>query len=76
MDTGLVWVCITSFIAVFVVLVFLAVIMHFMTLVFPVKKLAAVAAGSDDAAIYAAVTSTYTRLYPGMKVTKIDEIKK
>ena len=64
MDTGLIWVCVSALIGVFTILTFLAVTMHIMTLIYPVKKVAAVAAGSDDAAIYAAVPRpmhAYTR---------------
>ena len=76
MDTELLWICIPSFTGVFCVLAFLAITMHVITLIFPAKKMIAGLAGSDDATVYAAVTSTYARLYPGMKVSKIEEIKK
>jgi len=75
MDTKLLWICVSSFAGVFGVLAFLAITMHVITSVFPVKKITAQAAGSDDAAVYAAISSTYARLYPGTKVSKIDEIK-
>jgi len=75
MDTKLLWICVSSFVGVFGVLTFLAITMHVITLIFPAKKIIAKVAGSDDAAVYAAVTSTYARLYPGTKVSKIEEIK-
>jgi len=75
MDTQLLWICISSFSGVFCVLAFLAVTMHVITLIFPAKKIIAKAAGSDDAVVYAAISSTYARLYPGTKVSKIEEIK-
>ncbi|MEW6672714.1 MAG: hypothetical protein AB1427_13500 [Thermodesulfobacteriota bacterium] len=75
MDTKLLWICVSSFTGVFAVLTFLAVTMHVITLIFPVRKLTAKAAGSDDAVVYAAITSTYARLYPGTKVSNIEEIK-
>jgi len=75
MDTKLLWICVSSFVGVFSVLTFLAITMHVITLVFPEKKITAKAAGTDDGAVYAAITSTYARLYPGTKVSKIEEIK-
>ena len=76
MDTQLFWICVSSFTGVFAVLTFLAVTMHVITLIFPAKKIITKAAGSDDAVVYAAISSTYARLYPGNKVSKIEEIKK
>ena len=75
MDTKLLWICVSSFVGVFSVLTFLAVTMHIITLVFPEKQISK-PAGSDDAVLYAAITSTFARLYPGMKVSNIEEIKK
>ena len=75
MDTKLLWICVSSFTGVFSVLTFLAITMHVITLIFPEKKILAKTAGSDDAVVYAAVSSTYARLYPGTKVSKIEEIK-
>jgi len=76
MDTQLLWICISSFTGVFAVLSFLAITMHVITLIFPEKKLISRAAGSDEAVMFAAISSTYARLYPGTKVSKIEEIKK
>ena len=75
MDTKLLWICVSSFTGIFGVLAFLAITMHVITLLFPAKKIIAKAAGSDEAVVYAAITSTYARLYPGTKVSKIEEIK-
>ena len=71
MQLNLLSMCISSFAAVFTVLTFLAVAMRLIMVIFPEKQIET----ADDAAIYAAVTSTYSRLYPGMKVTNIKEIK-
>jgi hypothetical protein len=71
MQLNLLSMCISSFLAVFTVLTFLAVAMRLIMIIFPEKQIEA----ADDAAVYAAVTSTYSRLYPGMKVTNIKEIK-
>ena len=76
MDTKLLWICISSFVGVFGVLTFLAITMHVITLIFPGKKITAQAAGSDEAAVYAAISSTYARLYPGTKVSKIEKLNK
>ena len=72
MEPNLVMICVSSFIGVFCVLIFLAVAMEVITRVFPQKI---VKAGADDAAIYAAITSTYARLYPGTRIGNIEEIK-
>jgi len=73
MQLNLLMMCIASFTAVFCVLAFLAIAMRLIIILFPEKV---IEAGGDDAAIYAAITSTYARLYPGTKVTGIKEIKK
>ena len=65
-------ICTSSFIGVFSVLVFLAIAMELITRIFPRKI---VKTGADDAAIYAAITSTYSRLYPGMRINNIEEKK-
>lgn len=54
-----------SFLLVFSVLVFLAVIMRIITAAFPpVKK-------DDDSAWLAAIKSAYAEAYPGTKITNI-----
>lgn len=65
-------ICISSFIGVFLVLVFLAVAMEVITRIFP-EKIAS--AGADDGAVFAGITSTYARLYPGTRISNIEEIK-
>ena len=72
MESNLVTICISSFTGVFIVLVFLAVTMEVITRVFP-EKIAS--AGADDAAVFAGITSTYARLYPGTRISNIEEIK-
>ena len=71
MQLNLLSMCISSFAAVFTVLTFLAVAMRLIMIIFPEKQIEA----TDDAALYAAITSSYSRLYPGMKVTNIKEVK-
>lgn len=72
MELNLLSMCISSFLAVFTVLAFLAVTMRLIMVVFPEKQLEG---GGDDAALFAAITSAYARLYPGMRVTNIKEDK-
>ncbi len=72
MELNLLTICVSSFIGVFCVLVFLAIAMEVITRLFP-EKIAG--AGADDAAVFAAITTTYARLYPGTRISNIEEIK-
>ena len=72
MESNLFSMCMASFTAVFLVLTFLAIAMRLIIVIFPEKQ---EDAGDDEAAVYAAITSTYTRLYPGTRVSNIEEIK-
>lgn len=62
-------ICVSAFIAVFIVLTILAIIMRIIIVMFPEEDT------GSDAAILAAIVSTVTRLYPGTKITKIEERK-
>ena len=73
MEASLFSMCISSFVAVFTVLTFLAVAMRLIITVFPEKKVVAVV---DDAPVYAAISSVYAQRYPGYRVTRIEEVKK
>ncbi len=73
MEGSLFLMCLSSFSAVFVVLCFLAIMMRIIIAFFPDKKLVPV---PDDTPIFAAISSVYAKLYPGGRVTKIEEIKK
>lgn len=64
----LISVCISAFIGVFVLLTLLALVMRLIIVLFPEK-------GIDDSAVIAAVTTTVSTLFPGTKITKIEEIK-
>lgn len=55
--------------AVFVLLALLAVVMRVIMIAFPQR------AGKADAAVLAAVASVATGVYPGTKITKVEEIK-
>jgi hypothetical protein len=70
MDSNqLLFVCLSSLLAVFVLLTILAVTMRILVAVFP-EKLA-----KSDAALLAAVTTAVASIYPGMRVTRVEEEK-
>ena len=60
-------VCGIAFGAVFVLLLFLAIVMQLITVLFPVRE------GKLDGTVVAAISSTVASLYPGARVTKIEE---
>jgi len=68
-DPDLLLICTSAFVAVFLLLTFLAVVMRFLIGVFPEER------GGIDAATIAAVTAAATHAYPGMNVTKVEEIR-
>ena len=61
--------CITAFTAVFLLLALLAGVMELIMRIFPQKLV------RTDAVYVAAITSTYYALFPGAKVTRIEESK-
>ena len=65
----LILICLSAFIAVFVILLSLAVIMRLIILVFPVKI------KGTDASIIAAIHSAYNLQFPATKIVKIEEVK-
>ncbi len=67
METNLLAVCGIAFGAVFVLLAFLAVVMQLITILFPARKDALMET------IAAAISVTAASLYPGARVTKIEE---
>ena len=70
MDTQqLLFICISAFIAVFFVLSVIAIFMRIILLVFPENQ------KDNDAALYAAIAATVNNLFPGTKITKIEEEK-
>lgn len=73
MEGSLLLMCVSSFTAVFSVLCFLAIAMRIIIALFPEKELETV---PDDEPIFAAISTAYAKLYPGGRVTKIEEIKK
>ncbi len=68
MEANLFMICISSFVSVFAVLVFLAVAMRLLIAVFPEKK------NGTDPAVVAAIGSAYAYVHPGTKITKIEEV--
>ena len=62
-------VCLSAFVAVFLLLSFLAVVMRLLISVFPEKV------GGIDSATIAAVTAAAAYAFPGTKVTRVEEIK-
>ena len=66
-ESNLVTICGTAFVAVFVLLVVLAAVIRLLTTVFPHRDLSA------DAALAAAICTAVTTVYPGARVTRIEE---
>ena len=62
-------VCLTAFCAVAVLLSVLAGLMRLILIVFPHKEEA------TDAVVVAAIASVVTNLYPGTRVSKVEEIR-
>ena len=61
--------CLVAFVSVFVLLSFLAVIMHWITLAFPSRR------EGVDPVIVAAISGTVASLIPGARITHIEEEK-
>jgi hypothetical protein len=59
--------CAIAFVAVFALLTFLALTMHFITSLFPIR------ATTVDAAIVAAISGAVAAVLPGARVTHIEE---
>jgi len=73
MDSNqLLYICMSSFLAVFVLLTSLAIVMRILVAVFPevIEKIA-----ESDAALLAAISSTIASMHPGLQVTKVEEEK-
>jgi hypothetical protein len=69
MAPNLILVCVSAFVAVFVLLSILAISMRLILVIFPEKE------RKTDAALLAAVSTTMQSLYPGTIITKIEEAK-
>jgi len=66
---GLLTICISAFISVFVLLSILALAMRLILVVFPVR------AAETDAVVIAAITAAAGRVFPGTSVKSIEEEK-
>ena len=62
-------ICTSAFAMVFMLLALLAVVMWVITAIFPQKTTA------TDTAVLAAVASMVANVYPGTRISKIEEIK-
>ena len=67
--TDMYQICAIAFLTVFVILAALALIMRFIILIFPEKAV------ESDAAVLAALSTTVQTVFPGTKITKIEEKK-
>jgi len=61
-------ICVSAFLAVFVLLALLSALMRILALVFPATETA------EDTTVYAAITAAYRHQYPDMIITNIKEI--
>lgn len=62
-------ICVVAIFWVFTILALLALLMRLIILVFPEKR------GKIDGAVISAISAAAYSLYPGMKITKVEEKK-
>ena len=62
-------VSLSAFVAVFLILSALAGLMRLMIRFFPTKET------EEDLAVYSAIVSAHSVVYPGRKITKIEEVR-
>ncbi|MCK4297216.1 MAG: hypothetical protein KAX28_11240 [Candidatus Marinimicrobia bacterium] len=67
--SSLLTICISAFLAVFLLLLILAIVMHLIVIIFPEKS------SAINPIVIAAVSSTMSSIFPNSKITKIEEIK-
>lgn len=65
----LLWVCFAAFVADALLLGFLALVMRLVMALFPQRE------DRSDGAVVAAIASVLRSVYPGSKITKVEEIK-
>ena len=63
--------CAAAFLAVFVLLAVLAVVMRLIQVAFPARE----TDSGSDAAMFAAIAAAMNSMYPGSTVTKIEEMR-
>lgn len=68
-SSNLITISMSAFVTVFFVLSLIAILMRLIINFFPVKY------SDGDMAVIAAVSSVLNKIYPGTKVTKIEEMK-
>jgi len=66
---GLLTICTSAFLAVFLILSLCAVLIRLIIVIFPDPE------SKEDQAILAAISTTVNSHYPGTKITKIEEVK-
>jgi len=69
METDLFIICGIAFLVVFIILAFLAFLMRITILIFPQK------AAKMDSTIVAAIATTVYSIFPGTKISKLEEKK-
>jgi len=62
--------CGTGFLAVFLLLIILALLMRTLTFLFPEKEV-----GDVDAAMVASIVASVTAVHPGTRITKIEKLR-
>ncbi len=62
-------ICASAFVGVFLLLTILALVMRLITVLFPERE------SASDSAMIAAVSTVLQTVYPGTKITKVEEIK-
>lgn len=67
-ETSLITICVTALVAVFVLLITLAIVIRLITAVFPMRD------QSDDAMLVAAISAAVATMHPGARVSKIEEV--
>ena len=65
----LLWVCFAAFVADALLLGFLALVMRLVMALFPQRE------DQSEGALVAAIASALQSVYPGSKITKVEEIK-
>lgn len=68
-ETSLLTICGSALVAVFVLLLLLAAVIRLITLVFPSRET------TVDASVIAGISAAVAAIYPGARVTRIEEVK-
>ncbi len=68
-STELLFICGTAFLVVFLILAVLSLVMRLIIFIFPEKK------ARTDMAMITTITTAIQAVFPGMKITKVEEKK-